>query len=75
MARLLGGMEAGLSGPLVTAARPARDISPEAHRYAFATWYASVPEPAPVAGRLYEQVRSPDHWVPYAPTPGRCSTG
>ncbi|MBV1956387.1 hypothetical protein ACWGS5_25205 [Streptomyces albidoflavus] len=45
----------GLSGPLVTAARPARDISPEAHRYAFATWYASVTEPVPVAGRLYEQ--------------------
>ncbi|MBL0776629.1 hypothetical protein ABZ085_30805 [Streptomyces albidoflavus] len=39
----------------MTAARPARDISPEAHRYAFATWYASVTEPVPVAGRLYEQ--------------------
>lgn len=68
MARLLDGLEAGLSDPEVVAAQPARDVSPEAHRHAFTTWYASVPELAPVAGRLYEQLRSPDHWVPYADT-------
>ncbi|MFB8417863.1 HAD family hydrolase [Streptomyces albidoflavus] len=68
MARLLDGLEAGLADPAVVAAQPARDVSPEAHRHAFTTWYASVPELAPVAGRLYEQLRSPDHWVPYADT-------
>ncbi|MFD4989503.1 hypothetical protein [Streptomyces sp. NPDC058374] len=50
------------------AAQPARDVSPEAHRHAFTTWYASAPGLAPVARLLYEQLRSPDHWAPSADT-------
>ena len=65
---LLGGLEAGLSDPAVVEAQRARDVSARAHRHAFTTWYASVPELAAVAEVLYEQLRSPEHWVPYADT-------
>ncbi|WKX73971.1 HAD family hydrolase [Streptomyces sp. XD-27] len=41
-------------------------MSSKAHRHAFTTWYASVPELAPVAETLYEQLKAPEHWVPYA---------
>ncbi|MFF8370441.1 HAD family hydrolase [Streptomyces lydicus] len=66
MDRLLDGLEAGLADPAVVAAQRARDASARAHRHAFTTWYASVTELAPVAGALYEQLRTPEHWVPYA---------
>ncbi|WP_084769850.1 HAD family hydrolase [Streptomyces sp. MOE7] len=66
MDRLLDGLEAGLSDPAVVAAQRARDVSARAHRHAFTTWYASVAELAPVAGVLYEQLKTPEHWVPYA---------
>ncbi|SFK32973.1 HAD family hydrolase [Streptomyces pini] len=66
MAALLDGLEAGLSDPAVAGAQRARDVSAEAHRHAFTTWYDSVPGLAPVAGKLYEQLRTPGHWVPYA---------
>ncbi|MGW9042985.1 HAD family hydrolase [Streptomyces lydicus] len=66
MDRLLDGLEAGLADPAVVAAQRARDVSARAHRHAFTTWYASVAELAPVAGALYEQLRTPEHWVPYA---------
>ncbi|NLU66084.1 HAD-IA family hydrolase [Streptomyces sp. HNM0574] len=63
---LLDGLEAGLDDPDVAAAQHARDVSAEAHRHAFLTWYASVPALAPFAGALYEQLRTPAHWLPYA---------
>lgn len=63
---MLSGLEAGLSDPGVMAAQRARDVSSSAHRHAFTTWYSSVPELAPVAEALYEQLRAPEHWVPYA---------
>ncbi|MGW5120406.1 HAD family hydrolase [Streptomyces noursei] len=66
MERILNGLEAGLADPVVVAAQRARDVSPEAHRHAFTTWYASAPELAPVADDLYAQLRSPANWLPYA---------
>ncbi|MEV0601985.1 HAD-IA family hydrolase [Streptomyces sp. NPDC050315] len=61
-----GGTYAGLAQPAVVAAQRGRDVSAAAHRHAFTTWYASVPGLAPVAEALYEQLRSPEHWRPYA---------
>ncbi|WP_368396938.1 HAD family hydrolase [Streptomyces sclerotialus] len=66
MDALLTGLEAGLAHPAVVAAQRGRDVSAAAHRHAFTTWYASVPALAPVAEALYEQLRSPEHWRPYA---------
>ncbi|MFC7303859.1 HAD family hydrolase [Streptomyces monticola] len=66
MDALLDGLEAGLADPEVIAAQQARDVSANAHRHAFTAWYASVPALAPAADALYGQLRSPDHWVPYA---------
>ncbi|POX43502.1 hypothetical protein C3486_00840 [Streptomyces sp. Ru73] len=66
MDAMLAGLEAGLAQPAVVAAQRGRDVSATAHRHAFTTWYASVPALAPVADALYEQLRSPDHWRPYA---------
>ncbi|KPC60378.1 hypothetical protein ADL29_30305 [Streptomyces chattanoogensis] len=63
---LLGQLEARLSDPAVIEAQRARDVSSKAHRHAFTTWYASVPELAPVAETLYAQLKAPEHWVPYA---------
>ncbi|MGP8303924.1 HAD family hydrolase [Streptomyces inhibens] len=68
MDRLLDGLEAGLSDPEVIEAQRARDVSAKAHRHAFTTWYASVPELAPVADVLYGQLQAPEQWVPYADT-------
>ncbi|MEW2223195.1 HAD-IA family hydrolase [Streptomyces sp. NPDC006990] len=68
MDHLLDGLERGLTEPAVVAAQQARDVSAAAHRRAFTAWYASVPELAPVAEVLYEQLRAPGHWVPYADT-------
>ncbi|MET7312190.1 HAD-IA family hydrolase [Streptomyces sp. NPDC005571] len=65
---ILCGLEAGLSNPDVIEAQRARDVSSEAHRHAFTTWYASVPELAPIAEVLYGQLQDPEHWVPYADT-------
>jgi HAD superfamily hydrolase (TIGR01493 family) len=65
---MLSGLESGLSDPEVVEAQRGRDVSSRAHRYAFTTWYASVPELAPVADVLYEQLQAPEHWVPYADT-------
>ncbi|MEU0823170.1 HAD family hydrolase [Streptomyces mirabilis] len=62
----LSGLEAGLSDPDVIEAQRGRDVSSKAHRHAFTTWYASVPELAPVADVLDEQLQAPEHWVPYA---------
>ncbi|MFF7209563.1 HAD family hydrolase [Streptomyces sp. NPDC008238] len=66
MDRLLDGLAAGLTDPEVVRAQAGRDVSSEAHRHAFTTWYAFVPELAPHAGVLYDQLRSPGHWLPYA---------
>ncbi|WP_326570683.1 HAD hydrolase-like protein [Actinacidiphila glaucinigra] len=66
MERLLDGLEAGLADPEVVRAQPGRDVSSKAHRHAFTTWYASVPELAPYADALYDQLQAPGHWVPYA---------
>ncbi|WP_030250767.1 HAD family hydrolase [Streptomyces violens] len=66
MDALLAGLEAGLAEPAVVAAQRGRDVSAAAHRHAFTTWYASVPGLVPVAEALYEQLRSPEHWRPYA---------
>lgn len=63
---ILDGLEAGLTDPDVVAAQLGRDVSAKAHRHAFTTWYASAPQLAPVADVLYEQLREPEHWVPYA---------
>ncbi|MFG2827420.1 HAD family hydrolase [Streptomyces sp. NPDC048434] len=68
MDRLLSGLEAGLSDPEVIQAQRARDVSSKAHRHAFTTWYASVPELAPLAEALYEQLQAPEQWLPYADT-------
>ncbi|UQA97102.1 HAD family hydrolase [Streptomyces halobius] len=68
MDAMLSGLEAGLSDPDVVEAQRARDVSSEAHRHAFTTWYASVPELAPVAEGLYGQLQTPEHWVPYVDT-------
>ncbi|THA25980.1 HAD family hydrolase [Streptomyces sp. RKND-216] len=68
MDRILGGLEAGLADPDVAAAQHGRDVSAPAHRHAFTTWYGSAPELAPVAGALYDQLRTPEHWVPYTDT-------
>ncbi|MGX7761271.1 HAD family hydrolase [Streptomyces angustmyceticus] len=68
MDRLLSGLEAGLSDPEVVRAQQARDVSSHAHRHAFTTWYASVPELAPCAGALYAQLQAPEQWVPYTDT-------
>ncbi|HCA86528.1 MAG TPA: hypothetical protein DEQ61_14120 [Streptomyces sp.] len=63
---MLSGLEAGLANPGVVAAQRGRDVSSAAHQHAFTTWYASVPELAPIAESLYEQLRDPALWVPYA---------
>ncbi|MFF1733227.1 HAD family hydrolase [Streptomyces sp. NPDC058247] len=63
---ILDGLEAGLTDPDVVAAQLGRDVSAKAHRHAFTTWYASAPQLAQVADELYEQLRAPEHWVPYA---------
>ncbi|MEV0221876.1 HAD-IA family hydrolase [Streptomyces sp. NPDC050704] len=65
---LLDGLEAGLCDPDVVEAQRGRDVSSKAHRHAFTTWYASVPELAPYSETLYAQLREPEHWVPYADT-------
>lgn len=65
---LLDALAAGLTDPDVVAAQQARDTSAAAHRHAFTTWYASVPYLAPLADALYEQLRTPRHWRPYADT-------
>ncbi|MFR9673515.1 HAD family hydrolase [Streptomyces sp. TR02-1] len=65
MDRILTGLEDALADPDVAAAQRGRDVSSRAHRRAFTRWYAAVPELAPVAGALYDQLRSPAHWVPY----------
>ncbi|MFC1407501.1 MULTISPECIES: HAD family hydrolase [Streptacidiphilus] len=65
---MLSGLEAGLSDPDVVEAQRGRDVSSRAHRRAFSTWYATVPELAPVADVLYEQLQAPEHWVPYVDT-------
>lgn len=65
---ILSRLEAGLSDPAVAEAQRARDVSAAAHRHAFTTWYSSAPELAPVAEALYEQLKAPEHWVPYADT-------
>lgn len=66
LSALLDGLEAGLSDPDVMAAQRGRDVSSHAHRHAFTTWYASVPALVPYAEALYEQLRTPEHWLPYA---------
>ncbi|MDX2706189.1 HAD hydrolase-like protein [Streptomyces sp. PA03-6a] len=66
MDRLLDGLEAGLTDSEVVRAQRGRDVSSKAHRHAFTTWYASVAELAAYADALYEQLRAPGHWVPYA---------
>ncbi|MEW1923924.1 MULTISPECIES: HAD family hydrolase [unclassified Streptomyces] len=68
MDAILTSLEAGLADPAVVAAQHARDVSAEAHRRAFTTWYASAPALTPYAGALYDQLRSPEHWLPYADT-------
>lgn len=68
MDRLLTGLEAGLADPGVIDAQRGRDVSSEAHRRAFTTWYASVPALAPYADALYAQLQAPEHWRPYADT-------
>lgn len=68
MDALLDALTAGLTDPVVVAAQQARDVSAEAHRHAFTTWYSSVPALAPLAEALYEQLRTPRHWLPYADT-------
>lgn len=68
--RILSGLEAGLSDPDVVAAQRGRDVSAAAHRHAFTAWYASVPTLARVADALYDQLRMPQHWVPYEDTRG-----
>ncbi|MDX3238950.1 hypothetical protein PV392_25325 [Streptomyces sp. ME03-5709C] len=47
-------------------AQPGRDVSSQAHRHASTTWYASVPELVPHAEALYDHLRPPGQWVPYA---------
>ncbi|WP_254665964.1 HAD family hydrolase [Streptomyces sp. WMMB 322] len=47
-------------------AQRGRDVSSQAHRHAFTTWYASAPALAPYADVLYEQMQDPEHWRPYA---------
>lgn len=66
MEEILAGLEAGLSDPEVVAAQRGRDVSSEAHRHAFTTWYSSAPALAPHADELYEQLQAPGHWRPYA---------
>ncbi|MGW8375016.1 HAD-IA family hydrolase [Streptomyces sp. ODS28] len=66
MDALLDGLTVGLSLPEVVEAQRGRDVSAAAHRRAFTTWYASVPELASVAEALYAQLRAPEHWLPYA---------
>jgi len=65
---ILTDLEAGLADPAVIDAQRGRDVSPEAHRHAFTTWYASAPALAPFADTLYGQLQAPEHWVPYADT-------
>ncbi|MGH3325697.1 MAG: HAD family hydrolase [Streptomyces sp.] len=66
MEAILAGLEAGLDDPDVVAAQRGRDVSAKAHRHAFTTWYASAPALAPFADAVYEQLRTPEHWLPYA---------
>ncbi|MGC5564141.1 HAD family hydrolase [Streptomyces sp. FR-108] len=68
MDEFLTGLEKGLTDPHVVEAQRGRDVSSRAHRHAFTTWYASVRELAPYADALYAQLRTPEHWVPYADT-------
>ncbi|MFD6284883.1 HAD-IA family hydrolase [Streptomyces sp. NPDC060205] len=68
MDEVLNGLEKGLTDPDVVEAQRGRDVSSRAHRHAFTTWYASVPELAPYADALYAQLQAPGHWVPYADT-------
>jgi putative hydrolase of the HAD superfamily len=66
MEKLLDGLEAGLSDPHVVETQRGRDVSSRAHRHAFTTWYASVPELAPYADTLYRQLQDPAHWLLYS---------
>lgn len=71
---MLAGLEAGLADPEVIRVQEGRDVSAKAHRHAFTTWYASVPALAPHADALYEQLRTPHHWMPYADAEETLST-
>ncbi|QPP06891.1 HAD-IA family hydrolase [Streptomyces bathyalis] len=66
MEEILTSLETGLQDPGVIEAQRGRDVSAKAHRHAFTTWYASAPALAPYADALYEQLRAPEHWRPYA---------
>jgi HAD superfamily hydrolase (TIGR01493 family) len=66
MDEILGNLEVGLRDPEVVEAQRARDVSAQAHRHAFTTWYASAPRLAPYADALYAQLQAPEHWLPYS---------
>jgi len=51
--------------PDVVAAQPGRDLSPEHHAAATLAWVRAVPELAPMAGALNDELRDVRTWVPY----------
>lgn len=67
-ARLAGELTAAWALPEVVAAQPGRDLSPERHEAATVAWARAVPELAPMAEALSEELRAPRTWLPYDDT-------
>lgn len=54
--------------PEVVAAQPGRDLSPDRHAAATIAWARAVPELAPLAEALNDELRAPETWLPYEDT-------
>lgn len=54
--------------PEVVAAQTGRDLSPERHEAATVAWVRAVPELAPLAKPLSDELRAAETWVPYDDT-------
>ncbi|HEY3688237.1 MAG TPA: HAD-IA family hydrolase [Streptosporangiaceae bacterium] len=66
--RLADELTTAWSLPGVRAAQEGRDLSPERHEAAVVAWARAVPELAPMAQALSDELRAPRSWVPYDDT-------
>ena len=67
-ARLARELTTAWTLPEVVAAQSGRDLSPERHEAATVAWARAVPELAPMAEALSEELRDPRTWLPYDDT-------
>lgn len=66
--RLAKELTAAWTLPEVMAAQTGRDLSPERHEAATVAWARAVPELAPLAKALSDELRDPGCWLPYDDT-------